>query len=74
MGCVEQWIALYQEVLEERAREPRSSRRREARSAAAAVRAVEGPLPLRKRIRRIAILCLILVMIKRALRGPRIWR
>jgi len=41
-GRVEQLIALYQEVLEEWAREPRSSRRRDARSAADAV-------PLRRR-------------------------
>jgi glycosyltransferase involved in cell wall biosynthesis len=71
---VDQLVALYREVLADWAREPKSSRRREARSAAVAVRSVQDPLPLRERMRRIPILGVILVMIKRVVFGPRNWR
>jgi glycosyltransferase involved in cell wall biosynthesis len=71
---VDQLIALYGEVLTawKRARKP--SRRSEVRSAAIALRAVRPPVPLRERIRRIGILGPALVMIKRMIFGPRIWR
>jgi hypothetical protein len=71
---VDQLIALYGEVLTawKRARKP--SRRSEVRSAAIALRAVRPPVPRRERIRRIGILGPALVMTKRMIFGPRIWR
>jgi len=73
-GQVDQLIALYREVLSEWARAPKSHRNREVRAAAVAVRAVQPPVPLRERIRRIPILGLFLVLIKRAVFGPRTLR
>lgn len=73
-GRVEELIALYRDVLEEWAGAPRTNRKREMKSAAAAIRAAQGPLSLRARIRRIPIIGPILVMIKRALHGRRTWR
>lgn len=68
---VDQLLALYREVLAEWVRAPKSDRKEEVRAAAAAVRAPQPPVPLRERIRRIPILGLILVLIKRAVFGPR---
>lgn len=73
-GRVEELIALYRDVREEWAGAPRANRKREMKSAAAAIRAAQGPLSLRARIRQIPVIGLILVMIKRALYGPRTWR
>jgi hypothetical protein len=68
---VDQFVALYGEVLEEWAHAPRTSRKREVKSAGVAMRAVEGPIPLRERMRRIPVIGPLLVMIKRAIFGPR---
>ena len=71
---VDQLIALYREVLTEWRRARKPNRRSEVRSAASALRAVRPLVPLRERIRRIAILGPVLVVIKRMVVGPRIWR
>jgi hypothetical protein len=71
---VDQLIALYREVLAEWRYVPPPGRRREARSAAAALRAVRRPVPLRDRIRRIGLLGPVLVALKRMIFGPRTWR
>jgi len=71
---MDQLIALYREVLTERRRAPRPSRRSEIRSAAVALRAVRPPVRLRERIRRLGILGPVLVAIKRVVLGPRVWR
>lgn len=72
---VDQMIALYRDVLSEWPRARRPTRRSEVRSAAIAMRAVRPPAPrLRERIRRIGILGPVLVLIKRIVFGPRVWR
>ena len=71
---VDQLVALYCEVLAEREHASPPSRRSEARAAATAVWAVQSPLPLRERIRRIGFLGAALVAIKRLVLGPRPWR
>ena len=68
---VDQFVALYGEVLEEWAHAPRTSRKREIKSAGVAMRAAEGPIPLRERMRRIPLIGPLLVMIKRVIFGPR---
>ncbi len=68
---VDQFVALYGEVLEEWAHAPRTSRKREIKSAGVAMRAAEGPIPLRERMRRIPMIGPLLVMIKRVIFGPR---
>jgi glycosyl transferase family 4 len=68
---VDQFVALYGEVLEEWAHAPRTSRKREIKLARVAMQAAEGPIPLRERMRRIPLIGPILVMIKRAIFGPR---
>lgn len=71
---VDQLLALYREVLAEWERAPRPERENEVRLAAVAVRAARAPLPLRERIRQVPILGLVLVMLKRAVIGPRVSR
>lgn len=71
---VDQFVALYREVLKESKRARKPSRRSEVRSAAMVLRAVRPPVPLRERIRRIGILGPVLVIIKRVVFGPRVWR
>jgi glycosyltransferase involved in cell wall biosynthesis len=71
---VDRLIALYREVLAEWKGARTPNRRSEVRAAAVAVRAVRAPVPLRERIRRIGILGPVLVVIKRMVFGPRIWR
>src|SRR6266567_3465869 len=68
---VDQFVALYGEVLEEWAHAPRTSRKREIKSAGVAMRAAEGPIPLREWMRRIPMIGPLLVMIKRVIFGPR---
>jgi glycosyltransferase involved in cell wall biosynthesis len=70
-GQVDQLIALYREVLTEWARAPKSDRNKEIRAGAIAVRVAQPPVPWRERMRGIPILGLILVLIKRAVFGPR---
>ncbi len=71
---VDQWEALYREVLAEWARAPRINRRTEDRRAAAALRAVRDPVPLHERIRRIPLAGPLFVRLKRAVMGPRVSR
>jgi hypothetical protein len=71
---VDQFVALYREVLKEWRRARKPSRRSEVRSAAMALRAVRPPVPVRERIRRIGVLGPVLVAIKRIVFGPRVWR
>ena len=73
-GQVDQYVALYREVLSEWARAPRPDRRMEKRAAAAALRRVLGPPRLRERIRQVPLLGSAAVMAKRAVFGPRVWR
>ena len=73
-GCVEQLIALYREVLVEHVRMRKPDPRKEAKAAAACVRATTlPPLPLRERLRRVPVLGPVLVTLKRAIVGPRVW-
>ena len=70
---VDQLLALYREVLAEWEQAPRPERANELRSAAIAVRAAGAPLPLRERIRQVPVLGVAVVMLKRAVFGPRVW-
>lgn len=71
-GQVDQYVALYREVLAEWGRASRPDPRQERRAAAAALRLVERPVPLRERIRKVPVLGAAVVMAKRAVFGP--WR
>jgi hypothetical protein len=68
---VDQFVALYDEALEGWRHAPRSGRRREMKLARVAMRAAEGPISLRKQMRRIPLIGPMLLMIKRAIFGPR---